>query len=416
MRRLLLAVAAAALVLGIAAPAVLAASPGFDRSDRVLMAFNGDITVPAGQTADAVVVTGGTATIQGDVRTLFVFDGHAVLQGARVETVVVTGGTLAIDAGTTVTGDIRTLNTTVTQDPAATVGGTVKTLETDIVSAVAILAPVVLLFMLGLGLVTLVAALALAALGAKQVRTAEVLIGKEPVETFLFGLGGLTVSRSPHRRDVQVDRAPLGLTVLFMVWPAAAFIGYLVAAIWIGDLVLNGGVSPGPAERPYAAAVVGVLVLAMISLVPFVGSDREPVRLRRGPAACLADVPPAVDDPAGRHPAASHSRWAPDHRSLHRDRLGATDRARRPFCSCSQAMIVDDRRALGLVVELVAQAREGPPLDAGHVAEDLRGRGGTRRSSRPCRTSVGSRSRRHRRADALLLAERRGREPGGARS
>ena len=116
MRRLLLAVAAAALVLGIAAPAVLAASPGFDRSDRVLMAFNGDITVPAGQTADAVVVTGGTATIQGDVRTLFVFDGHAVLQGARVETVVVTGGTLAIDAGTTVTGDIRTLNTTVTQD------------------------------------------------------------------------------------------------------------------------------------------------------------------------------------------------------------------------------------------------------------------------------------------------------------
>ena len=35
---------------GVAAPAVLAATPGFDRADRVLMAFNGDITV-AGRTA-----------------------------------------------------------------------------------------------------------------------------------------------------------------------------------------------------------------------------------------------------------------------------------------------------------------------------------------------------------------------------
>ena len=310
MRRLLLAVAAAALVLGIAAPAVLAASPGFDRSDRVLMAFNGDITVPAGQTADAVVVTGGTATIQGDVRTLFVFDGHAVLQGARVETVVVTGGTLAIDAGTTVTGDIRTLNTTVTQDPAATVGSTVKTLETDIVSAVAILAPVVLLFMLGLGLVTLVAALALAALGAKQVRTAEVLIGKEPVETFLFGLGGLIViPLAAILAMFTVIGAPLGLTVLFMVWPAAAFIGYLVAAIWIGDLVLNRGVSPGPAERPYAAAVVGVLVLAIISLVPFVGAIASLFgfgsvlllawRTFRQPSTTQPVVTPPVSQPMG---------------------------------------------------------------------------------------------------------------------
>ena len=98
MRRLLLAFAAVALILGIAAPAVLAASPGFDRTDRVLMAFNGDVTVPDGQAADVVFVTNGTATIQGDVQSLFVIDGTAILQGARLETVVVTGGTLNIDA------------------------------------------------------------------------------------------------------------------------------------------------------------------------------------------------------------------------------------------------------------------------------------------------------------------------------
>ena len=134
--------------------------------------------------------------------------------------------------------------------------------------------PAIFLFMLGVGLVTLLAALVLAALGAKQVRTAEVLIGKEPVETFLFGLGGLIVI--PLDRLIlamfTVIGAPLGLSVLFMVWPAAAFIGYLVAAIWIGDLVLNRGTSPGTEERPYLAAIVGVLVLWLISLVPFVGA------------------------------------------------------------------------------------------------------------------------------------------------
>ena len=66
--------------------------------------------------------------------------------------------------------------------------------------------------------------------------------------------------------------APLGFAILFMVSPAAAFVGYLVAAIWIGDLVLNRGTSPGTEDRPYLAAIVGVLVLWLISLVPFVGA------------------------------------------------------------------------------------------------------------------------------------------------
>ena len=67
------------------------------------MAFNGDVTVPTGEQADVVLVTGGTATIAGDVKTVVVFDGTAILQGATVESVFVTGGSLSIDAATTVT-------------------------------------------------------------------------------------------------------------------------------------------------------------------------------------------------------------------------------------------------------------------------------------------------------------------------
>ena len=47
-----------------------------------------------------MLVTGGTATVAGDVTTVVVFDGKAILQGATVEEVFVTGGSLSIDAAT----------------------------------------------------------------------------------------------------------------------------------------------------------------------------------------------------------------------------------------------------------------------------------------------------------------------------
>ena len=99
-----------------------------------------------------------------------------------------------------------------------------------------------LLFLLGLALVTLVAGLALAALGATQVRAAEALITHEPGETILFGLAGLVViPLVAVLAMITVIGAPLGLAILFMVWPAAAFAGYLVAGIWIGEWLLYRG-------------------------------------------------------------------------------------------------------------------------------------------------------------------------------
>lgn len=272
MRRLVLFLVTAAFAVTLAAPAVLAAEPRFDQTGTVLIAFNGDVTVPAGETADAVLVTGGTATIAGQVETLVVLDGDVVLKGATVKTVVATGGSVAIDAMSTVTGDVRTLDSTVTVDPAATVGGQVSSINADLVAATAVIAPVILLFMLGLALVTIVAGLALAALGARQVRAAETLITREPGQTILFGLAGLVVIPVVAvLAMVTIVGAPLGLAILLMVWPAAAFAGYLVAAIWIGEWLLYRGAAERPA-RPYLAAVVGIIVLWAISFIPFVGA------------------------------------------------------------------------------------------------------------------------------------------------
>ena len=61
-------------------PAALAADPATDRG-RVLVSVNGDLTVPAGDVADVVVVIDGMATIEGDIRTLVIIDGTAILHG-----------------------------------------------------------------------------------------------------------------------------------------------------------------------------------------------------------------------------------------------------------------------------------------------------------------------------------------------
>jgi hypothetical protein len=270
MRRIFIILAGIVLALGLAAP-VLAADPK-PAGSSVLMAFNGDITVQPNEQVDVVMVTDGTAAIAGHVKTVVVIGGTANLTGATVDTVAAVGGTVSVDATTTVTGDIRTLGSTVTVDPAATVGGDVTSLETDVAAATAVLLPMALMFMLGLVLVTVVAGMALAALASRQVRNAEQLISHDPGRVLIFGLAGLVlVPIIAILSMITVLGAPLGFALMFMVWPAAAFAGYLVAGIWLGEWLLYRGDRPVP-ERPYLAAVVGLLVLQIISLVPFVGA------------------------------------------------------------------------------------------------------------------------------------------------
>ncbi len=269
MKRLFLIIATVAILMGLAAPAVLAADPG-QHNGTVLMAFNGDVTVPAGEVADAVIVTNGTAKIAGEVKSVVVISGTADLQGAKIENVFVTSGTVTIGAGTTVSGDVRTINATVTQDPTAVVSGTVRAADADLIAFGAAIVPLIVLFFLGFALVTIVAALALAGLAARQVRNAEALISREPAETFVFGLAGLiVVPLAAILAMVTIIGLPLGLAILLMVWPAAAFAGYLIAGIWIGEWLLYRGDAPRP-ERPYLASVLGLIVLQVAGLVPFV--------------------------------------------------------------------------------------------------------------------------------------------------
>jgi hypothetical protein len=272
MSRLVGAAIALLLMLGVAAPAALAAEPV--TADRtVLIAFEGDLIVGADEEVAAVIVTRGTATIRGDVNAVVVLDGRAILEGARVESVVAVNGTVSLDATTVVVGDVRTLNSNVERASGATVEGEVKGLEADLVTLGWVLAPAFFLFMLGLAVATVVAGLALAALAARQVRDMERLISDEPGPVLLAGFLGLfLIPLVAVLAIVTIVGAPIGIALIVVVWPAAAYIGYLVAGIWIGDWLLARFRGSDPAGRPYAAAVVGLIVLMVVGLIPLVGA------------------------------------------------------------------------------------------------------------------------------------------------
>ena len=251
-------------------PFALAADPAAP-DGKVLVAFNGDISVPAGDTAEAVIVMNGTATILGSVDTVIAIGGAAELQGATVHTVVAVGSPVTLGPGTTVTGDVMRLESAVTTAPDATVAGEVTDMAFQLVGAAALLAPAFLLFFIGIGLVTVVAGLVLAGIAARQVRAAEALIAHEPGPVLLVGLGGLVVPLLVAiALMITVIGAPLGIAILLFAWPAVAYIGYLVAGIFVGEFVLA-RMQPGIVrERPYLAAVIGLILLQVAGILPLV--------------------------------------------------------------------------------------------------------------------------------------------------
>lgn len=270
MHRFVGLVGALVVALLLLAPAVLAADP-LGHTGRVLISTEGDLTLPAGDQADLVVVVRGTATIAGQANTIVVVDGALNLLGARTETVFAVRSPVEVGQDTIVLGDVFQLDSLVHQTGNAEIGGQVSDLSNVLINIGAVLAPAIILLWIGFGLATIVAGLVLAGLAARQVRDAEAVISHEPVLALVTGIVGVVAF--PIVAVILIATiigAPLGVGILLGAWPLVGFVGYLVAGIWIGDWVLRRGQNQATfAERPYLAAIIGLLILEAISIIPF---------------------------------------------------------------------------------------------------------------------------------------------------
>lgn len=273
MKKLLALLGAVVLVLGVAGTAI-AADEALDHTGRFVFVAGGDVDVAADEQADAVIVIGGDANVAGTVNALVVVNGTATLTGATLESLTIIGGSADLDAATTVTGDVYHLNSTIETAASTDVGGEVRDITTDVGAFAIFLGVAALVLWVGFGLATVLVGLLVAGLGARQVRQATTLISREPGITFLTGLLAMVV---PPILAVLAFATligiPAGLGLLFVLWPGLAFIGYIVAAIWLGEWLLsrNRPETERP-ERPYLAAVVGLFVAFLIGLVPLVSA------------------------------------------------------------------------------------------------------------------------------------------------
>ena len=269
MKKLIMLLAVAALALGVTSVA-MAADEGLEHTGRVIL-ISGDIEVPADEQADVVIVFGGDARVAGTVNTLVVFDGVARLEGATVETVAVARGSVQLDARTTVLGDVLRLDADVVRADGAVIGGVVKDVAGDVAAFGIFIGFAALAIWIGFGIATLIVGLLVAGLAGRQARAAASLIRHEPGTTAFTGLIALIVPPIVAVLAMAtIIGIPAGFGLLVVVWPMVAFIGYIVAAIWLGEWLLGRRGGTVLAERPYAAVTVGLLVGFVVGLIPLV--------------------------------------------------------------------------------------------------------------------------------------------------
>lgn len=269
MRRLSLVATSVVILLALFAPVALAAGP-VTSTGSVIVSVQGTVDVPAGSNPEAVVVVDGAATISGDADTVVVAGGTATLTGATVDSLVVIDGRADLQAGTTVRR-VSTLGGTVTQAPGAEITGRMASFDVDLAALALLLIPLALALAVGFAIAGIVAALLVAAFGARQVRDVEAQISERPGHVLVAGIAGsIGLPLVAMLLIFTVIGAPIGFALLFAVLPVLLFLAWLVAAIWIGDWLVarsRGEREPG---RPYRAAVLGVIVLALASVLPFV--------------------------------------------------------------------------------------------------------------------------------------------------
>jgi hypothetical protein len=271
-RTLLALLAVVALSVGLTGSA-LAEEGDLTHTGRVMLVTGGDVEIASNEQADLLIVVGGDARVSGTVNALVVVDGTATVVDAALETITVINGSAQLAAGTTVADDVLQFGSDIQRGAGVQIGGSIKNIAGDVAGFGIFMGFAVLAVWIGFGIATLVAGLLVAGLAARQARAATDLIRREPGRTFLTGL--LSVIVLPVLAIIAMATIiglPAGLGLLLVLLPAVAFIGYIVAAIWLGEWLLGRREGAVRAERPYAAATLGLIVAFVVGLIPLVSA------------------------------------------------------------------------------------------------------------------------------------------------
>lgn len=239
-----------------------------DDDDSFLFRVNGSAVVAEGDTVSAAIVINGDVTVDGNVTdSLVVFNGTATINGTVGKDVTIVRGDLVLNAGSQV-DDVMLVNSSVTQDPGATVTGDIEERSEGDFSLGRGAAVFSLFFWLGVVVVGVVAAFIFAWLGRAQLfGSVETLRSEFPMSLVTAIVLFIAMPIAAVLIVFTLIGAPLGLTILLAVLPLLMMLGLIIFGAWIGSFLIKSSSQ----AAAIGTAVLGVVILSIIVLIPFLG-------------------------------------------------------------------------------------------------------------------------------------------------
>ncbi len=243
-----------------------------DRAD-FLMRVGGDVVVPAGESIGSVVVIDGNLQIDGTVRNFaMVIHGDMTVNGRVNHDLSVISGDITLNDGAVV-NNVVSVRGDLNRASGATVNGHVREHDQFNFLRLPFLLFSILLW-LGFAIAVVIGGLVFAAIGGRQLSAAARAMTDEFVNSiigavfFWIGLPILGVLAI-----VTLIGIPAGISVFMFLLPAFGLLGYIVAGTRLGSWVLGQARPDGDAlsDHPYSSTTLGLVILTIGTLVPFIG-------------------------------------------------------------------------------------------------------------------------------------------------
>lgn len=245
---------------------------GGDHNDDVLIRINGQLNLMENQTAGTVIVISNDANIAGRVTEgLVVIDGNATVSGVVEGDVTVLSGEIDLLETARIDGDLNLYDSDLNRQPGSVIDGTTHERSAITWSSWDSLALSAYLWA-AMTIFSVVVALLFAAAGGRQLVTSAGFITERTGKTILATVvGGIMIPVLAVLAILTIFGIPVGLGLLLLLMPIMAVLGYVVAGTRIGIWLVERERDPETIGHPYLAAVLGVVVLHVVGLVPFLG-------------------------------------------------------------------------------------------------------------------------------------------------
>ena len=266
MRRLLVLSLLAVCVVAVALLPAAAFAQGNDHSGFVVR-VNGPFTLGPADSVDSVVVIKGDALIGGTVHgTVLVIDGSADIAGRVEGNVTVIKGDVTLEGGSFVKR-VTIIDGSVTRLSGATVEHGINSHGLGFFPALFFW-----LFWIGMTIAVVIAGLVFAAVAGRQLSTAsEVMTGQLAYSILGAVAVWIGVPFVAGLVFLTVVGIPFALALLFIALPLLWLLGYIVAGTRLGKALFQLAGRRMPTGRPYVAATLGLILLQIVVLLPFLG-------------------------------------------------------------------------------------------------------------------------------------------------